>query len=154
MRTWWRSRSERERRVVRAGAVLAAVAIVGAFWLQAERSRARLAQELPQLRASIAALERSAAEVARLRALPAAASLVPSAPLASLATDAGGVPGARITVLDERRVRLEGGDVSFTALLDWLRLAQARHGMRVEAARLQMLAAPGRVEAELVLARP
>lgn len=121
-------------------------------WVQAERSRAQLAAELPRLRASLAALERDAQEVLRLRALPPIASTA-RAPLASLATDAGGVANARITVLDERRVRFAGDDVAFSALLDWLRLAQSAHGMRVETARIEALAAAGRVKAELVLAR-
>ena len=141
----------------RLGGMLAAVAIIAAIavaWAQAERSRKQLAAELPRLRASIAALERDAQEVARLRALPATSTATSArAPLASLATDAGGVPGARITVLDERRVRFAGDDVAFGALLEWLRLAQAAHGMRVDSARIDALPSPGRVKAELVLTR-
>ena len=133
--------------------VVALASVLVAFWVQAERSRARLAVELPRLRASIAALESQAQEVARLRSLPPMAAPTVRAPLASLATDAGGVPGARITVMDERRVRFAAEDVAFGALLDWLRLAQASHAMRVESARIDALAAPGRVKAELVLAK-
>jgi general secretion pathway protein M len=152
MTSWWRSRTDRERSVLRAGAAAAALLLLFASWIQAERSRARIAAELPALRASIAALERDAQEVARLRALP-AVKPAGRAPLASLASDAGGVPGARITVIDERRARLVGDDIAFNALLDWLRLAQSAHAMRVESARLEALAAPGRVKAEIVLAR-
>ena len=151
MRSLWRDRSERDRLwIVRIGA-LAGVALLAALWLQAERTRERLAIELPQLRGSIAALERDAEEVRRLRAMP-AASPAAATPLASLATNAGGVPGAQIVVLDERRVRLTGADVAFATLLEWLGNARATHGMRVEAARLESLA-PGRVRAELTLAR-
>ena len=133
-------------------AALAVVAAIAVAWVQAERSRKQLAAELPTLRASIGALERDAQEVARLRALP-APSTSTRAPLASLATDAGGVPGARITVLDERRVRFAGDDVAFGALLEWLRLAQGAHGMRIESARIDALPSPGRVKAELILTR-
>ena len=140
------------RRVVWIVAVIALAAALVVAWVQAERSRARLAADLPRLRASIGALERDAQEVARLRAVPAAAPTTRS-PLASLATDAGGVAGARITVLDERRVRFTGDDVAFGALLDWLRLAQVSHAMRVESARIDALPAPGRVKAELVVSR-
>jgi type II secretory pathway component PulM len=45
------------------------------------------------------------------------------------------------------------GEVAFGALLEWLRSSQATHGMRVEAARLESLASPGRVRADLTLAR-
>lgn len=150
MRSAWRDRPERERLWIVRIAVIAGLAVLGALWLQAERTRERLAVELPQLRGSIAALERDAEEVRRLRAMPA---VTPGGqPLASLATNAGGVPGAQIVVIDERRVRLTGADIAFNALLEWLGNARATHGMRVEAARLESLA-PGRVRAELTLAR-
>jgi general secretion pathway protein M len=148
---WWENRSARERRVIVSLVVLAGLVILFTLWLQAERTRERLAGQLPQLRASLAALERDAREVKRLRAMPAPAPA--ATPLASIATNAGGVPGAQVSVIDERRVRLTGSDVSFAALLEWLGNARATHGMRVESARLEALAAPGRVRAELVLAR-
>ena len=149
--SWWEGRSPRERHVIRTavGVLLLALALV--VWLDAERSRARLAAELPRLRASIAALERDAAEVQRLRALPAAKPDAQS-PLVTLATHGGGLPGAQIAVLDERRVKVTG-EIAFGALLEWLRNAQVTHGMRVEAARLEKLPAPGRVRADLTLSR-
>lgn len=147
----WRQRSERERLWVARIGTLLVFALVVALWLQADRTRERLALELPQLRASIAALERDAEEVRRLRALPAAAAAA-TTPLAALATNAGGVPGAQIVVIDERRVRLTGADIAFATLLEWLGNARATHGMRVEAARLESIS-PGRVRAELTLAR-
>ncbi|MEO7742350.1 MAG: type II secretion system protein GspM [Usitatibacter sp.] len=151
MRPIWRDRSGRERAWIARIAAVAGLAVLAAVWLQAERTRERLELELPRLRGSIAALERDAEEVRRLRALPAATPGA-TAPLAALATNAGGVPGAQIVVIDERRVRLTGADIAFGALLEWLGSARATHGMRVEAARLESLA-PGRVRAELTLAR-
>lgn len=150
---WYRHRSERERSILRAALLAALALLLLGSWVQTERSRERLAEELPRLRASIAALERDAEEVRRLRALPAAAAPAP-APLASLATNSGGVPGARIAVLDERRVRLESADVAFAALLEWLGNARATHGMRVETARIEALPVAGRVRAELVVSKP
>jgi type II secretory pathway component PulM len=149
----WHARNRRERRVLGTAGALAALALVVALvWLPLERSRSRLAGELPRLRASIAALERDAEEVRRLRAAPAVAPAA-GTPLATLATNGGGLAGATMQVLDERRVRLAGADVSFAALLEWLRNAQATHGMRVESARLDALPAAGRVRAEIFLAR-
>ena len=149
----WQGRGEGERRLATLVAALAALALLVAFaWLPLERSRTRLAAELPRLRASIGALQRDADEVKRLRALPAAAPAA-SAPLASLATNGGVLTGAQMTVIDARRVRLVGADVGFGPLLEWLRNAQLTHGMRVESARIDALPAPGRVRAELVLAR-
>jgi general secretion pathway protein M len=149
----WGQRAPRERAVIAwAGGVLAVALFVAFVWLPLERERARLSTQLPALRGSIAALERDAAEVKRLRGMAAAAPSS-AAPLASLATNAGGLAGARIAVLDERRVRVTGADVSFAALLEWLRNASATHGMRVENARLEALPLAGRVRAELVLSR-
>ena len=149
----WQGRSEGERRALSAVAGIIAVALVaGLVWLPLERTRARLAADMPKLRASIESLQRDAAEVQRLRAMPAAAPTA-NAPLVTLATNAGGLPGSRMNVLDARRVRLVGDDVGFGALLEWLRNARATHGMRVESARIEALPAAGRVRAELVLAR-
>ena len=151
----WNQRTESERRTLTiVGAVVVIALLVAFAWLPLERTRARLAAEMPQVRASIDALERDAAEVKRLRAMPAtSANTNRSSPLASLATDGGGVAGAQITVLDERRARLAGDDVSFASVLEWIRNAQATHGMRVESAKVQALPAAGRVRAEVVLAR-
>lgn len=149
--SWYDDRPERERRVIAWGIGIILGALLLAFYGANQRTRARLERELPQLRASIAALERNAEEVRRLRAMP---PVQPQAgtPLASLATNAGGVPGAQVTVLDERRVRINGSDIAFQALLDWLNSARASHGMRVESAKLEALT-PGRVRADVTLSR-
>ena len=151
----WQARSRSERRTLALiGGVVALLLVIGLVWLPLERTRARLAAEMPVLRGSLDALQRDADEVKRLRALPAAGSAGSVAsPLATLATNGGGLAGAQMAVLDDKRVRLTGADVSFAGLLEWLRNAQATHGMRVDSARLDALPAPGRVRAELVLSR-
>lgn len=153
LRDAWGRRSPAEQRVIAGlGIVVAAIALVGLVWWPLERERTRWRAELPVLRASLAQMERQAQEVKRLRSAPPAAPAATS-PLASLATNAGGLPGAQVTVMDGRRVRVTGADVSFTALLEWLRAGQATHGIRVESARLDALPAPGRVRVDLVVAR-
>lgn len=138
---------------------LATIAALGLFvtfvWLPLERMRARLAQELPVLRASIVTLERGAEEARRLRSLPPPSAATSREPLASLATAAGGkaLPGADIHILDGNRVRVSGADVAFGALLEWLAATQASQGLRVESARIEALAMPGRVRADLQLSR-
>jgi general secretion pathway protein M len=152
----WRSRSARERGIVRAGlVVLAVILVVALVWLPLERTRARLATEMPVLRASVSALERDAMEVRRVRALPPTvpANPAPLAPLIAANSWAHELPGVQLTVPDEKHVRLAGADIPFTALLDWLTNAQAAHGLSVESARIDALPTPGRVRAELVLAR-
>ena len=152
----WHSRQPRERSLVAAGlVVLAAMLVVALAWLPLERTRARLATELPELRASIVALERDAEEVKRLRAVPATipANPAPLAPLIAANAWARELPGVQLSVPDEKHVRLAGEDIGFSALLDWLATAQAAHGLRVESARIEALPQPGRVRAELTLAR-
>ena len=152
----WRSRPARERRIVGTGAfVLAAMLVVALAWVPLERTRTRLAAQLPALRASVSALERDAEEVRRVRALSPTTPANP-APLAALMAAnawARELPGAQLTVPDEKHVRLAGADISFTALLDWLMSAQAAQGLSVESARIDALPTPGRVRAELLLAR-
>ena len=152
----WRARPERERSFLAAGAlVLGVMLYVALVWLPLERMRARLEGQLPELRASIAALERDAAEVKKLRATP---SSIPQnrMPLASLMGAnawAKQLPGVQVTVPDDRHVRLAGDDIPFTALLDWISTAQAAHGLRVESARIDAKPEPGRVRADLSLVR-
>ena len=153
MKAFWDSRSPRDRAILAFIAAFVALALfVALVALPVQRARARLAVALPPLRASIEALQRDALEVKRLRALP-VVSRAPASPLASLASNGGGLPGAQVVAIDAARVRVTGADIGFAALLEWLGNAQATHGMRVESARLDALPAPGRVRAELVLSR-
>ena len=145
----WRSRPQRERHALAAAAAIVAVMLAAALvWLPLERMRTRLAAELPRLRASVVALERDAAEARRLRAI---------APTAEASPASRAVPrelaGAQLTTPDEKHVRLRGDDLAFTALLEWLAAAQAGNGLRVESARIEALPAPGRVRADLTVAR-
>jgi len=154
--SYWRSRPARERSALTAGIVVAAVMLVIAMvWIPLERTRQRLAAELPALRASVASLEAQAAEVAKLRATPSTIPPNPSplAPLMAANAWARELPGVQLAVPDEKHVRLKADDVAFTALLEWLTNAMAAHGLRVETAHIESLAAPGRVRAELTLAR-
>jgi general secretion pathway protein M len=144
----WRARSTRERRVVSILALVAAVALVAAFaWLPLERTRHRLSQELPALRASAAAMERQAEEVKRLRAMPAAtsATAVPLASAASSGELARGLSGAQVSVMNEKTVAASGGDLSYGALLEWIARMQASYGLRVEQARIEALPLAGSV---------
>ena len=96
----WRARPERERSLLGAGALVVGVMLyVALVWLPLERTRVRLAADLPTLRASIAALERDAAEVKRLRAIPSAIprNQMPLASLMSMNAWAKQLPGVQVT---------------------------------------------------------
>jgi general secretion pathway protein M len=150
----WRARPARERAVLGAGAfVIAAMLVVALVWLPLERSRTRLEREVPELRAGLAALQHDADEAKRLRSMAPIATQS-AAPLATLAAGAvAAPPGARLVLSDPGHLKLTGADVAFTQLLEWLALAATNHGLRVESAHLEALAAPGRVRVDITLAR-
>ena len=98
-------------------------------------------------------MEGQAAEVVRVRSLPATppSGATPSAAIAvAIGTR---LPGAQASAVDEKRVRLTGSDVAYGALLEAIASAQGAYGMRVDNARIDALPAAGRVRVELMLAR-
>ncbi len=153
-RELWRSRAPRERAVLATGAaVVAAMLFIALVWLPLERARVRLEREVPEMRAALAALQRDAEEAKRLRSMAPVAEQS-ATPLATLAAGAvAAPPGARLVLADPGHLQLTGADVAFTQLLEWLASAASRHGLRVERAHLEALAAPGRVRVDITLAR-
>lgn len=148
---WLEGRSERELRTAKALAAIVGLLLLFALvWLPLQRTRARLAAELPAMRATLATMQREADEARRLRALPPAANQ--QAPVGSLAS--APPAGAQVNVVDPKRVRLVAADATFTTLLEWMLAAQASHGLRVESARLDALPAAGRVKADILMSRP
>ncbi len=155
-RAWWAARPARERAILAGGAAAVLAALVFALvWLPMERSRARLAAELPALRASLAEMRAQAEEVKALRALPARESAAtPLATLVASGTLAQGLPGARLSVLGAKRLKLAVEDASWTRLVEWIAAAGSAHGLSVEEATVEALPAAGRVRASLVLSAP
>ncbi len=154
---FWTARSPRERAILAAVAAIAAIALFFAFaWLPLERSRTRIAASLPGLRASVAEMRVQADEARALRAMPAAAaaSATPLATLVSSGALAQGLPEARVSALDARRVQLSVDDASWTRLVEWIAATNAAHGLAVDEATVEALPATGRVRASLVLAAP
>lgn len=154
---FWVARSPRERAMIAwAGAAVVAVLLFAFVWLPMERTRTRLAQELPPLRASLAEMQAQADEVKALRALPAreAASATPLATLVASGTLAQGLPGARVAALDAWRATLSVDDASWTRLVEWIHWAGAAHGLAVDEATVDALPGSGRVRARLVLSAP
>jgi len=154
MTRFWAQRTPRERMVLAAGAgvaiVLLAIALV---WLPLERSRTRLALEIPRLAASIATMQAQAEEVARVRSLPAATPAT-QAPLETVVPALlRALPAAQVVAIDARRLRITAADVAYGALLEAIAAAQATYGLRVDSASVDALPAAGRVRAELVLTR-
>ena len=156
LRKLWESRSPRERLVV---AVL--VALLGAalyLWLiqSAHRSRVQLGRSVSQLRAEAIRLDKSADEIARLRATPATLrqqtdfrqmmqSLVDSAGLARALV--------RIESVDASQVRVVFGALPFSDWLAWADNIQLQQ-VRVDTTRIEALSAPGLVSVTATYIRP
>jgi general secretion pathway protein M len=157
-RAWWSSRPPRERSQFAGGAAAGVLVLLFTFvWLPMERTRTRVAAELPALRASLAEMRAQAEEVKALRALPAREAPASATPLATLVASgslAQGLPGARLSMLGARRLKLAVDDASWTRLVEWIAAAGASHGLSVEEATVEALPAAGRVRASLVLAAP
>ena len=155
LRKAWESRAPRERMVI---AVLAAVLGAASYLLvlhSADRARGQLRTSVVVLRTQAALLEQQAAEHERLRATPAP----PASPgdlrtLVQARADAARLSGAltRIDAPDADHVRITFGAVSFADWLGWVAALQAQH-VRLEAARIEALSAPGMVSATATLTR-
>lgn len=155
LRSSWTSRSPRERLVILvAAAVLGAAAYVGLLYA-ADRARAQLGTRVAALRTQAALLEQRAAEYQRLRAAPApAASPTDLRTLVREHVDAAQLSGT-LTLLeapDAEHVRVAFGVLAFADWLNWIAALQAQH-VRLEAVRIEALAAPGLVSVAATLAR-
>jgi general secretion pathway protein M len=154
LRKAWAARAPRERVVI---AVLASVLAAASYlWLlhAADRARGQLGASVAGLRTQSARLEQQAAEHERLRAAaPVAASSGDLRTLVQARADAArlGAP-ARIEPLDADRVRVAFGAVSFADWLAWTADLHSQH-VRVEAGRVDALAAPGLVSVSATFVR-
>ncbi len=155
LRKAWASRAPRERLVI---AVLAAVLGAAAYGLlvhSATRARAQLGVSVGTLRTQAVLLEQQASEHERLRNAP----TPPVSPtdlrsLVQARTDAARLSGAmtRLDARDANHVTVTFGAVSFSDWLGWIESLQAQY-VRLEAARIEALAAPGMVSATATLTR-
>jgi type II secretory pathway component PulM len=155
LRTAWASRAPRERRVIAVlAAVLGAAAYLGLL-LWADQARAQLLVSVAALRTQSALLEQRAAEFQRLRATPApTASPTDLRTLVRERIDAAQFSGA-LTLLeapDADHVRIAFGALAFADWLDWIAALRTQQ-VRLEAARIESLAAPGLVSVTATLAR-
>jgi general secretion pathway protein M len=143
----WESRSPRDRMVMVVVAALVGAALY--LWLvqSAYRARAQLVTSLTVLRAQAAKLELDAAELARVRALPA-----PSAAQTDLRTlvqaraATAGLARAlvRIDAPEANQVLVVFGAVAFGDWLAWVASLQAEH-IRLDTGRIEALSTPGMV---------
>jgi len=155
LRRAWASRAPLERQVI---AVLAALLLVAAYpWLlhAAGRARAQLGASVAALRTQAALLEQRAAEHQRLSATRApTASSTDLRTLVQARVDADRLSGA-LTLLeapDADHIRVAFGAVPFADWLGWVGALQAQQ-VRLEAARVEALAASGQVSVTATFVR-
>lgn len=154
MTGWWRARNARERVLLGfgAGGVLLAV-LYGAWWAPLEGEVAALRVTVATQRADLAWMRRAGEELARTPAVPAAVERPPLLARVDQGARAAGLADAlrRIEPLDGGRLALGFDAADFDALVAWLEELLVAGGVRLEAATIERVAAPGRVDARLVL---
>lgn len=154
IRVFWHARQPSEK-VWLAGGALVVLAMLFYVYLlmpvQAERKR--LANNMPQLRASAAALTQNAAEVKRLQATPSVLSAKDVRQQITETSRAGGIADkiSEIVIVNPQRARVILNAVPFDALIRWLNHLQTQAGLRVESLELNALAQPGQVAVDVTL---
>jgi general secretion pathway protein M len=155
LRKAWESRSPRERVVIAALAIVLGAASYVLVLYSADQGRARLRKSVATLHTQATLLEQQAAEHARLRATPAPpASPTDLRSVVQTRVDAARMSGAltRLDAPDADHVNVAFGAVSFVDWLGWIAALQAQQ-VRLEAARVEGLAAPGMVSVTATLTR-
>lgn len=157
MKTWWQGLSDRDRRVLSVGAVLAALLLLYALaWLPLDRSREALRVQAAALDASYRWMRAAAPEVQRLRAGGAGQQAQDGRSLLARA-DAGaresglGTALLRVEPVAEGQVRMVFQQVGFDALMAWLEQFSSSQGLRVSEFNVQTTGASGQVDARIGL---
>ena len=153
MNQWWTGLSRRERIAVGTGAALVAVALLYLAAIEpAWRTRARLAAELPRLRADAVAVDALAAEAKKLgaRARSPESPAQTKAALDKLLAERN-IVGGTVRHGEDQRLIVSVRRADAAAWLAWLKEASSELPLRVSTARISRVA-PGLVDAEVALA--
>jgi len=152
VKQWWIGLARRERVGVIVASALVAAALLYLLALEpAWRSRARLASELPRLRAEAVELDALAAEAKNLKVR----TRSPESPAQTRAALTKLLAERRIAESairdDGERFVVSARRADAAAWLSWLQEASSELALRVSAARMSRVA-PGVVDAEVTLA--
>ena len=151
---FWQQRSRNERRTLRIGGIVLAIALLYAFvWYPLSQEQQRLRNALPQARAAAAQMQFQAQEVARMRSLPQKTSNnnLRSAVESASARNNLGAP-AEFLPLGTDRARITYNSAVFESWIEWVKFLQLEQGVRVESADITALTEPGMVKIQAVLA--
>ena len=138
MRAWWQGLSRRERIITAAGAALVAAVLLYLIAIEpAWKARARLAAELPKLRAQAAEMDALAQEAGRLKGAGVGAESAAAAKTALEQSAARGNLGAvRIALLDEQRLSANAKSVPAWQWLAWLEQTARESRLRIAHAKV------------------
>ena len=152
MKQWWVGLSRRERLAVIAASTIVGIALLFLVAIEpAWRARARLANELPRLRAETVEIDALAAEAKKLKVRTRSAE--PPAQTKAALTKLLAERNIAINTIREEDERLvvSARRADAAAWLGWLQEASSELPLRVSAARMSRVAA-GVVDAEVTLA--
>lgn len=157
MKQWWKELSQREQRIVMAGAVLVFILAVYLFaWEPMLKERASLRASVEKLREDRDWMLEAADKAKRLRG----SGAVARQPVTSLlgvinATARPVLKGAELKRVEEDRdagVRVWIEAVAFDDMIIWLGDLKRRYGIDVSSISVERMGKPGRVNARLILA--
>jgi len=152
VKQWWIGLSRRERLAVIAASAVVAIAVLFLVAIEpAWRTRARLASELPRLRAETVEMDALAAEAKKLKVRTRSAE--PPAQTKAALTKLLAERNIAINAIREEDERLvvSARRADAAAWLSWVQEASSELPLRVSAARMSRVAA-GVVDAEVTLA--
>jgi general secretion pathway protein M len=161
VREWWEGLAGRERRIVIAALLVAAMAALFLLLVEpALERREALARQLQQLVNEQAWMEAQAPAVrARAQAGPTAAGAPrpggsPLAVVDTSARAAGLTSALRRVRPQESAVEAELEGAPYTAVMGWLATLESRHGLRITSLGIDRGAEPGRVNVQLRIEPP
>jgi general secretion pathway protein M len=150
LRAWWLGLARRERVMTAAAGSFVLLALLYLIAIEpAWKARERLGAELPRLRAQAAEVNSLAQEARQLTSRGAAVESAATAKTAleqSLAR--ANLGGARVAMLDERRVAVSAKTVPVTQWLAWAEEAARESRLRIAAVRISRTSVRAVVDAE------
>lgn len=150
MRAWWQGLNRRERTMTALGASLVALVLLYLVAIEpAWKARARLATELPRLRAQVAEVEALAQEAGRLKGAGIAAQSPEAAKTAlEQAAARGNLGGVHVAVTDQRRLSASAKGVPAAQWLAWLETSARESRLRIAQVRMSRTATRALVDGE------
>ena len=158
---WWRNQSERDRRVLLAGAIVVALLLGWSLaWSPLARARARAAAEVATQRANLAWMQQARAELAVLRARGARGQVDRQGKsllaLADVSARGAGLATAltRVEPAGPKSVRVSFETANFDALIDWVDALGRDFGVQATDLSADKVEGLGLVNARVVLEEP